>query len=108
MSVRELFIPLRTETYETELMYSLILNRLWDLIESLSLTQQEREWLASKLQESSCKVDPFEVSPSGDTFFADSRNVKAVEDDIAAAHAPGAEYTRLESKDDIMALMESL
>jgi hypothetical protein len=53
-------------------------------------------------------VDPYEVSPSGDTFSADSRNVKAVEEDIAAAHAPGATFTRLESKEDIMALMESL
>ncbi|MCR4995557.1 MAG: hypothetical protein K6A32_09350 [Bacteroidales bacterium] len=89
-------------------MSSLILNRLWAFIESLSLSQQERYWLAGKLQESSFNVDPYEVSPSGDAFFADSRNVKAVEDDIAAAHAPGAKFTRLESEDDIMALMESL
>lgn len=89
-------------------MSTLTLNRLWAFIESLSLSQKDRDWLAGKLLEPACKVDPYEVSPSGDTFFADSRNVKAVEEDIAAAHRPGASYTRLENEEDIMMLMESL
>ncbi len=99
---------MRPETKEIEVMSTLTLNRLWAFIESLSLSQKDRDWLAGKLLEPACRVDPYEVSPSGDTFFADSRNVKAVEEDIAAAHAPGATFTRLESKEDIMALMESL
>lgn len=53
-------------------------------------------------------VDSYEVSPSGDTFFADSRNVKAVERDIAEAHRPGAKFTRLESKEDISNFINSL
>ena len=54
------------------------------------------------------KADPYEISPSGDTFFADSRNVKAVEDDIRKAHAPHAKFTRLESKEDIMSMINAL
>lgn len=49
-----------------------------------------------------------EISPSGDSFFADSRNVKAVEEDIAKAHQPGAKFTRLESKEDITEFINSL
>ena len=61
-----------------------------------------------KLMEPSFQADPYEVSPSGDPFFADSRNVKAVEHDIAEAHRPNAKYTRLESKEDIMAMINDL
>ena len=49
-----------------------------------------------------------EISSSGDSFFADSRNVKAVEEDIAKAHQPGAKFTRLESKEDITEFINSL
>ena len=59
-------------------------------------------------QKDSYRVDPDEISPSGDTFFADSRNVKAVEEDIAKAHQPGAKFTRLESKEDITEFINSL
>jgi hypothetical protein len=34
--------------------------------------------------------------------------VKAVEEDIAKAHQPGAKFTRLESKEDITAFINSL
>ena len=92
----------------TMIMSTLTLNKLWAFIESLALSQKDRNWLAGKLLEPTFRVNPFEVSPSGDTFFADSRNVEAVERDIAEAHRPGATYTRLESKEDVMALIESL
>ena len=62
----------------------------------------------SKPQDTSFRVDPYEVSPSGDSFFADSRNVKAVEEDIAKAHQPGAKFTRLENKEDITEFINSL
>ena len=62
----------------------------------------------SKPQNRSYRVDPYEISPSGDSFFADARNVKAVEEDIAKAHQPGAKFTRLESKEDITEFINSL
>ena len=52
-------------------------NKLWAYIESLSLSKRDRNWLAGKLLEPAHDADPYEISPSGDTFFADSRNVKA-------------------------------
>ena len=61
-----------------------------------------------KPQKDSFRVDPYEISPSGDTFFADSRNVKAVEEDIAKAHQPEARFTRLENKEEITAFINSL
>ena len=83
-------------------------NKLWAYIESLSLSQRDRSWLAGKLLEPSHDADPYKVSPSGDKFFADSRNVKAVEDDIRKAHSSQAKFTRLENKEDIMTLINSL
>ena len=89
-------------------MSTLSLNKLWAFIESLALSQNDRTWLAGKLLEPTYHVDPYEVSPSGDMFFADSRNVEAVERDISAAHQPDAVFTRLETKEDVLALIESL
>ena len=77
-------------------MSTLSVNKLWAFIESLALSQSDRNWLAGKLLEPAYQVDPYEVSPSGDTFFADSRNLEAVEKDIAAAHQQDAVFTRLE------------
>ena len=53
-------------------------------------------------------MDPYVYSPSGDTFFADSRNVKAVQDDIAAAHHKDSTFTRLETAEDIAAMLNAL
>lgn len=78
-------------------------HNLWAYIESLSLSKRDRSWLAGKLLEPTYDVDPYEISPSGDKFFADSRNVKAVEEDIRRAHDPEAKVTRLESKEDVLA-----
>ncbi len=89
-------------------MTTFALNNLWSYLQGLSLSQEDRSWLANKLQEPSYNVDPYEFSPSGDMFFADSRNVKAVEKDIAEAQRPDAQFTRLENKTDIMNLINSL
>ena len=89
-------------------MVTLATNKLWAYIESLALSKEDRNWLAGKLLETSHDVDPYEISPSGDKFFADSRNVKAVEEDIRRAHSANAKFTRLENKDDIMTLINSL
>lgn len=83
-------------------------NKLWAYIESLSLSKRDRSWLAGKLLEPAHDANPYEVSPSGDPFFADSRNVKAVEEDIRKAHDPEAKFTRLENKEDVMSLINAL
>ena len=83
-------------------------NKLWAYIESLALSKEDRNWSADKLLEKSHQADPYEISPSGDKFFADTRNVKAVEDDIRRAHSADAEFTRLENKEDIESLINSL
>ena len=62
----------------------------------------------SNPQKRSYRIDPYEISPSGDSFFAGSRNVMAVEEDIARAHQPGAKFTRLENKEDITDFINSL
>ena len=89
-------------------MATLTMNQLWSFIESLSLSQQDRDWLVSKLIEPAFRVDPFEISPSGDSFFADSRNVEAVNRDVEAAHRPEAKFIRLSSRDDVMRMIDSL
>ncbi len=83
-------------------------NKLWAYIESLSLSKRDRSWLAGKLLEPTCDANPYEVSPSGDKFFADKRIVKAVEEDIRKAHSPEAKFTRLENKEDVMTFINSL
>ena len=89
-------------------MATLTMNQLWSFIESLSLSQQDRDWLVSKLIDPTFRVDPFEISPSGDSFFADSRNVEAVNRDVEVAHRPGAKFTRLANRDDVMRMIDSL
>ena len=91
-----------------EVMATVATNKLCAYIESLSLSRRDRNWLAGKLLEPAHDANPYEVSPSGDPFFADSRNVKAVRDDISKAHSPQAKFTRLESKEDIMSMIKSL
>jgi len=89
-------------------MSTVALHNLLTYLQGLMLSQSDREWLAGKLLEPSNRVDPYEISPSGDAFFADTRNVKAVEEDIAAAHRPEAKFTRLASKEDIMSMIDTL
>ncbi|MBR1683287.1 MAG: hypothetical protein IJ767_07645 [Bacteroidaceae bacterium] len=89
-------------------MSTVALNNLWSYIRGLSLSQSDREWLANRLLEPSYQIDPYTYSPSGDTFFADARNVKAVEQDIAEAHRPEASFTRLETAEDITAMLSAL
>ena len=102
------YIYLCAVKHQLNIMATIATNKLWAYIESLSLSRRDRNWLAGKLLEPSFQTDPYEVSPSGDSFFADSRNVKAVEHDIAEAHRSGAKFTRLENKEDIMAMINDL
>lgn len=89
-------------------MTTVALNNLWGYLQGLALTASDRKWLVGKLQEPTYHVDPYTISPSGDSFFADSRNVKAVENDIAAAHQPGAKFTQLRTEDDVMQMINAL
>ena len=89
-------------------MATLTMNKLWSFIESLSLTQKDRDWLVDKLREASYQVGPYDISLSGDDFIAEARNVETVQLDIDAAHSPNAKFTRLENKDDITAFINSL
>ena len=94
-------------------MTTMALNNLWRYLQGLSLSASNQRWLGERLIEASAKhgaatEDPYAISPSGDKFFADSRNVKAVENDIAAAHKPDAKFTRLETKEDIMQMINAL
>ena len=89
-------------------MATITMNNLWSFIESLSLSQKDRDWLADKLLEPTQRVDPYQFSPSGDRFFADLRNVKAVENDIEETHRPDARFTRLETREDVMSMIETL
>ena len=70
--------------------------------------EQSMVFHRDKLLEPMQRVDPYQFSPSGDSFFADPRNVKAVENDIEAAHCPDATFTRLETREDVMSMIEAL
>ena len=89
-------------------MATITMNNLWSFIESLSLSQKDRDWLVDKPLEPTQHVDPYRYSPSGDSFFSDVRNIKAVENDIEAAHRPDAKFTRLETSEDVMSMIEAL
>ena len=89
-------------------MTTVALTNLWGYLQGLALTASDRKWLVGKLQEPTYVVDPYSISPSGDLFFADSRNIKAVEADIAAAHQPGAKFTQLRTEDDVMQMINAL
>ena len=51
------------------------------------------------------RCDPYEVSPSGDPFYADKRNVEAVRKACEAAHSKDAVFVKI---DDIHSFIESL
>ena len=89
-------------------MATITMNKLWSFIESLSLSQKDRDWLVDKLLEPTHRIDPYQFSPSGDSFFADPRNVRAVENDIEATHRSDAKLTRLETREDVMSMIEAL
>ena len=77
-------------------MNALALNKLYEYIQSLNLSKRDSKWLAGKILECSeskkaktldpeiekipeeYRCDPYEISPSGDPFFADKRNVEYV------------------------------
>ena len=95
------------------------LNGLYQYILSLNLSKRNSKWLATKILESSetktakpldpeiakipeeFRCDPYEISPSGDPFFADKRNVEYVRKSIEEAENEDSERTVLNTKEDI-------
>ena len=74
-----------------------------------SLRKIRREWKAehkpidpeiAKIPEE-FRCDPYEISPSGDPFFADKRNVEYVRKSIEEAENEDSERTVLNTKEDI-------
>ena len=77
-------------------MTAIALNRLFEYIASLNLSDRNIDWLSRQLQSikkakkakpldpeiakipEEYRCDPYETSPSGDPFFADKRNVEYV------------------------------
>lgn len=106
------------------IMTQVALNGLLNYILTLNLSERNSKWLASKIVEASeskksakkldpeiakipeeFRCDPFEVSPSGDPFYADKRNVEAVRKACEAAHSKDAVFVKI---DDIHSFIESL
>lgn len=52
------------------------------------------------------RCNPFEISPSGDIFFADKRNIEKINKSIEASK--GGKTTKIHSKEGLSALLESL
>ena len=95
------------------------LNGLYQYILSLNLSKRNSKWLAAKILESSeakttkslapeitkipeeYRCDPYEISPSGDPFFADKRNVEYVRQRIEEAEKEDSKGTVLNSTEDI-------
>lgn len=76
------------------------MNNLWTYLQGLQLTSRNKDWLMKKLHESKqeqalppeiakipkqYRTDPYQVSPSGDPYWADIRNVRDIEKVIAEA-----------------------
>lgn len=70
-------------------------------MQTLAMTRKERE-IAKIPAEFRC--DPYEVSPSGDPYWADKRNVKALEDAIASAEK--GPVTVIHTKEELEKLFE--
>ena len=81
------------------------MNNLWSYIQGLSLSACNQTWLAEQLIAASrqpkrkvhnktkdvipesFRCDPYEISPSGDPFFGDKRNVEYIRKRIKDSHA---------------------
>lgn len=92
------------------------LNGLLNYILSLNLSNRSKDWLAGKILETKTpktksidsaieripeeyRCDPFEVSPSGDPFFADKRNVDEIRFRSENIHSGESELIEIEDID---------
>lgn len=112
------------KTIILSIMTQVALNGLLNYILTLNLSARNSKWLASKIVEASeskksakkldpviekipeeFRCDPYEVSPSGDPFYADKRNVEAVRKACERANSKDAVFVKI---DDIHSFIESL
>ena len=103
------------------------LNGLLNYILTLNLSVRNSKWLASKILESAEKkkvktldpeiaaipkefrCDPYEVSPSGDPYFADKRNVEGVRKRLEETqNSDMSTLVSTKSREEIEQLIESL
>ena len=103
------------------------LNGLYQYILSLNLSKRSSKWLATKILESSetkstkpldpeiakipeeFRCDPYEISPSGDPYFADKRNVEYVKKRLEKAQfSDPSTLVRTKNREEIEKLMEEL
>ena len=110
-------------------MTTVAMNNLWNYIQGLSLSAKNQAWLAARLTEASkqskpktkklskeieaipeeYRCDPYEISPSGDPFFADKRNVEELRRRIDDAHNGRSKIVAtLQTREDITRFLESL
>lgn len=101
-------------------MTQVTLNGLLDYILSFDLSVRNSEWLANKIVESAkskkekksldpaiaqipeeFRCNPYDVSPSGDPFFADRRNVEYVGQCLEEAQNEDSKGSVLNNKEDI-------
>lgn len=101
-------------------MTQVTLNGLLDYILSFDLSVRNSEWLANKIVESvkskkekkslepaiaqipeEFRCNPYDVSPSGDPFFADRRNVEYVGHCLEEAQNEESKGSVLNTKEDI-------
>ena len=107
-------------------MNALALNKLYEYIQSLNLSKRDSKWLAGKILECSeskkskaldpeiekipeeYRCDPYEISPSGDPFFADKRNVERLDKILNDKEAMKVSGKPLKTREDIERFLELL
>lgn len=100
-------------------MTQVALHGLFDYITTLNLSDRSLDWLTDKLQSIKKKrkaqvidpeiakipeqyrCDPYEISPSGDQFFADKRNVEKLNRILNDKEAMEDSGVELKSRQDI-------
>jgi DNA repair photolyase len=106
-------------------MTQVALHGLFDYITTLNLSDRSLDWLTDKLQSIKKKrkaqaldpeiakipeqyrCDPYEISPSGDPFFADKRNVEYVRK-CAEAAAKEEDLLTIHGHDELDKFLETL
>ena len=102
-------------------MTNVALQGLWNYIQTLLLTSNNRAWLAERLIESNkqaetarkkiaaipkeYRCDPYRYSPSRDSYFADKRNVEEVMRASNEARESEDQGTILKSKEEIQSYL---
>lgn len=89
------------------------LNGLWEYLQTLSLTQNNRKWLAARLMEprskddapKECRSNPYDVSPSGDEFWASQKNVDKLNEVVSKMETEQMEFVKVSSVADFQKLI---